>query len=108
MIATRSDLLMVGRRTATVELNGMDAPVLLQAPSMAAWLDYQEYLRTLGDASMDNLVRLVSMTVVDGEGKPLLTDEDCRALPHDVMIALARAAADLIKIPEAEPTKGKS
>jgi hypothetical protein len=91
---TREALLGM-RRSVIVPVAG--GQVRLQAPTAGVWLDYQAWLTALPEQSLDYLTRLIAITAVDEDGKPLLTDEDCRQLDHSTMTTLARAAIDLTK-----------
>ena len=54
-------------------------------------------------------MRIVAITAVDDEGKPLLSDDDCRQLDHAVLTTLSRAAFDLTKSATGvEVAKGES
>jgi hypothetical protein len=89
----------------TVSVDG----VTLRSPLAGDWLDYQELIRTLPEHSFDHVVRLVSITAVDDEGKPLLSEADCRQLDTDTAMTLFRRAAELVKVgAEVETKQGES
>jgi hypothetical protein len=92
---TRAQLMGRKPRRIVVPVTGGD--VILQAPNAGAYLEYQSYLATLPPHSYEHVVRLVAMMAVDDDGKPLLSDADCRELDYDTMATLARAALDLTK-----------
>lgn len=91
---TREALLGM-RRSVYVSVPG--GQVRLQAPTAGAWLEYQSWLTTLPPDSLEHVIRIVAITAVDAEDKPLLTDEDCRQLDHATLTTLARAASELTK-----------
>lgn len=95
MSLSRADLLGRARRRVAVHLDGGE--VWLQSPTAGTWLEYQSYIAGLPEHSYEHVVRLVAITVVDDEGKPLLSEEDCRQLDYTTMATLAREALALTK-----------
>jgi hypothetical protein len=103
MSLTRADLLGRSRRRVEVPVAG--GVVILQAPTAGVWLEYSTYLSTLPEHSYEHVVRLVAITAVDDDGKPLLSDEDCRQLDYETMATLARAALAFTRTEAEVPKK---
>ena len=100
---------LLGQAPRRVEVAIAGGTVTLQAPTAGAWLEYQRWLGSLPEDSLEHLMRIVAITAVDDEGKPLLSDDDCRQLDHAVLTTLSRAAFDLTKTATGvEVAKGES
>ena len=80
------------RKTVVVE------GVTLRSPLAGDWLEYQEFIRTIPEHSFEHVIRLVSITAVDDEGKPLLSESDCRQLDTVTLTTLFREATELVKV----------
>lgn len=105
---TRDQLLAAQRRRIEVEVPELGGVVILQTPTAGQWLEYQRFLGGLDEHDYAHAIRIVAITAVDAEGKQLLTDEDCRELPHTVLVRLSRAAFDLTSTKEVLAAKGES
>lgn len=108
MSLTRAQLLGAERKRVSVQIPELGGAVTIQAPTAGGWLEYQRWLNGLDADSLDHATRIVALTAIDEEGKTILSEEDCRELPHDMLLRLARAAFDLTKVATVENAKGES
>ena len=106
---TKEQLLAAPRAQRTVLVPHL-GEVTLRAPTAGEYLDYQRWLRGLEEDSFEHVTRIVALTAIDGEGKPLLTEEDCRNLPHSVLVFLSQEALALTKLTDekVDAAKGES
>jgi hypothetical protein len=89
------DALLARRRERQDALPGQPYIAVLDGP---ARFDFEAFWFGLPDDSREQVFRLVSLATVDEDGKPVLTEEDARAMDHDVLMALYRAAFRLNRL----------